>query len=55
MNKRITYFDVFKGILILTVIAEHIIKVSLESVGIFQKHALVNLFTSFNMVHPENA
>lgn len=50
MNKRITYFDVFKGILILTVVAEHIIKVSLESVGIFQKYALVNVFTSFNMV-----
>lgn len=49
MNQRIAYLDFFRGLLILTVVAEHIIKMSILADGVL-RHPINNLFTSFNMV-----
>lgn len=51
MNKeRITYFDLFKGLLILSVILEHLIEVNSTLATPWKEHPILCMTTSFNMV-----
>ena len=51
MNKeRITYFDLFKGLLILCVILEHLIEVNSSLATPWKEHPILCMTTSFNMV-----